>query len=321
MATTTSPMTLEQWADTLNRNISDYFRYIYDKAPEEYSRLLKVEPTSRWFDQYAGAQGIAKPVANRDLEPIPQRSPVKSNTSKIIQTSYRSGMTIERLMIEAPDANNTAPLDNMQDFIESEKTLRNQVAADVYNNGFSVQPYDLTEADGTQRALFSTTHKREDNGATFSNFLNVALPPNLATMYEIIATFKRYQDNVGNFIGMDTAFTMLIPTLKPDWMKAADQICMSPDNPETADRAVNTLRSKFPISCEPINNFTSSTKWFVRADISKRYFPIRMKVFSEPQLSPLKESGNNPDAYFTRMRSILGVGVFGSARGVFGVGI
>lgn len=319
---TSAPMTLEEWAITLNRNITDFFRYIYEPAAAEYPKLAKELSTSMWYQLFAGAQGIAKPIPNRDLNPIPLRSPVRSNTSKSTQVEYRSGIVVERLMFEAPMPGNTAPMDNMRDFIESEKTLRDQVVANVYNNGFSVQDYDFTEFGGSQVALFSTAHNYEDGNGTYSNYLNMAVPPNLASLYQIMATMRRYTDNVGNYINMMTRFTMLIPSLKPDWWQAAAQICLSPDNPETADRAVNTLNKDFNIGYEVINNFTSDSKWFVRTEIGQRYFPILMPVFYPPNMSPLQQiNGLNVDAWGARLRSIFSVALFGSARGVFAVGV
>lgn len=320
---TTSPNTIEQFVDVMNRNIleKDYFRNIYDQAPEEYSELVQVQSTPRPFNIYTGYQGIARPQRNRDLESIPQRSSVKSNKSTILQVPYRSGITIEKFMIEA--AEHRQVLDNMRDFVESEKTLRDAVAADVYNNGFSVQPYDFVEsADNTQRPLFSSAHKREDNGATYSNYINSALPPNISTLFSIMATMKRYTDNVGNFIAMNATFTMLIPSLQPDWMKAAREIVDSMDDPETSDRSINALKREFQIGTRTINNFTSNGKWFLRVDTGKRWFPVRMEVFREPEFSPLinMAQGGNPDAYYSRLRSYFGVGLFGSARGVFAVG-
>lgn len=320
---TTSPLTLEQFVDVMNRNIleGDYYRYIYDQASEEYSKLAQVGTTSRPFDIFTGYQGIAQPVRNRDLEPIPQRSPVRSNKSTILQVPYRSGFTVERFTVE--NAEHKQVLDNMRDFVESEKTLKDAVVANVYNNGFSVQPYDIVQsADGATLPLFSTAHKREDNGATFSNYINSALPPNTSTMFSVIATMMRYTDNVGNFINMNGTYTMLIPSLKPDWIKAAAAITKSVDDPETSDRSVNTLKAQFNVNFETINNFTSSTKWFVRVDTGKRYFPVRLRINQQPQFSELISlaQGGNPDAYYSRLRSIFGVGLFGSARGVFAIG-
>jgi hypothetical protein len=317
---TSPPLVLENFADSLNRN-TDWFRDIYEFAPEEYSKLCKVENTNMWFKINTGVQGIAKPQPNRDMQPVPLRSPVRSNNSTMIQQEYRSGLLLERLMFEAPT--HPEPMDNVRDFIQSEVTLRDQVMANVFNNGFSVQTYDFVEYGGSKVELFSTAHKYENGVGTYSNFLNINVPPNITTLYQIMSTIKAYKDNVGNFINMMGDFTIMVPVSRPDWLQGAAAACLSPDNPDTANRAINTMQRDFNnVKYEAINNFTSSTKWFVRIGTEQRAYPIRMYVFSAPNMSPLAQvNGLNVDAWGSRMRSIFAPGLFGSARGVFAVGV
>lgn len=313
----TSPLTVEQFVEVYNRNLQQYNRNILDFAGAEYPYLVKKESTSRITNERAGVQGIAKPSRNRDLEPIPQRAPYKTNKTTIRTVNYRSGIFAEKLLIET--AEHRQILDNTMDLIQSEKTLKDQMAADLYNSGFTTTNYSIDE-QGTATAIFSATHKREDNGATFSNYLNVGVPPNQETLWNVLSTIGRYTDAVGNFVGMQGTFTILTPTLSPSFCQAAAKLVLSPDDPETSDRAVNTVKQQFSIENKCINNFTSSTKWFIRVDTSKRYFPMLMLSLVEPNLSPMEAISGNPDAFMSRLRTNFGVGPFFSGRGVFAVG-
>lgn len=315
---TSGPLTVEQFVEVYNRNLDQYNRNILDPAQAEWPLLVKKESTSRPFNERDGVQGIAKPTQNRDLEPLPQRSPVKTNKTVIRTINYRSAIYAEKLLIET--AQHREILNNTMDIIESEKTLKDQMAADLYNSGFTTNTYSITEAGDTATAIFSATHKREDNGATFSNYLNVGVPPNQETLWNVLSTIGRYQDAVGNFVGMSGTFTLLTPTLNPGFCQAAAKLTLSPDDPETSDRAVNTVKQQFQIEAKCINNFTSSTKWFIRVDTSKRYFPMLMLSLVEPSLSPMAPISGNPDAFMSRLRTNFGVGPFFSGRGVFAIG-
>src|SRR5688572_26731462 len=92
---TTPPLTLETLADSINRNLTTIDRNVWERAEAEYTEIAKVEPTTRWVDEFAIVQGIPKPRANRDLEPPPQVAPVRGNKTVIRQTSYRSQLTVE----------------------------------------------------------------------------------------------------------------------------------------------------------------------------------------------------------------------------------
>lgn len=314
----TGPLTIEQYVEVTNRNISTIDRYVYETNPPEYQDLCTVESTDRQVTQYQPIQGLSKPTRNRDLEPLPQVAPVKGYASKIVQVPYRSSVVLEESFQHYVDSERASIFDNMQDMIESEKTLRDLIAANIYNNGTTAGSTDFTEFDGTQRALFSTGHYYEDGSATYANYSATVVPPNTDTIYSIcLSSIGRLKDFSGNFLGIKDEFTILTPTLNTDYGKAADQIVWSQDNPETANRSVNTVIRRFRLRHVPINNFTSSTAWYVTKSPSWRGFPIRMLVGIDRQISPLTRFGDNPDGFYSRLRSHFGVGLRFSPRGVF----
>jgi hypothetical protein len=312
-------ITLEQFKEELDRNWSEYTRTRYEQAPEEYSQIARVETTDRFFDKLGGVQGISGPVENRDSQAIPFFSPIKNYTTFIVQKFYRGGYSVTRDLLEMGQYD--VAIDNLDDMIRSEKTLRDKTAVDVINNGTSVQGYEPVEADGTRRALFSTGHVREDNGATISNYYNVLVPPNLDTVYEIGMNYlNRLTDNVGNFIGGYGELTIITPTSNPAYVKAADVIVASMEDPSTANRSVNTARTRFKLKHISLNQLTNSNYWYVRVDISLPSYPIRLKTFKQPEVSALQMMANNPDAMFSRMRSVFGVGLGPTFRGIVAVG-
>lgn len=317
----TSPHVLEEYVEVLNRNIPNIDRNVYEQQPPEYQYFCNVSNTTRQTDQFQQIQGLARPTRNRDEEALPQVAPTKGYASVIRQTPYRSAVVIGKSTMQY--AESKVLEDFMTDMIESEKTLRDAVAADLLNNGASVDTAtDFTEFDATQRAFFSTGHYYEDGSATYSNFLNQGLPPNIDTLYLVLAQYLgRLKDFSGNFIGIGRQFTVLTPTLAPDFVKAADQIIMSQDNPETANRALNTVIRRFNITHQPVNNLTSSTKWYVSIGTNSKGYPLQMRVGADREISPLTNLGAvNPDVYVSRLRSHFGVGKRYSPRGIVCIG-
>lgn len=317
----TSSQVIEEYVDILNANIPNIDRNVYETKPPEYQDFCNVSSTAKQVDQFLQIQGLAKPVRNRDEEALPQVAPYKGYASKILQVPYRSAVVIGRSTMEY--AEHDVLMQYMQDMMEAEKTLRDLVAANLLNNGTSVDALtDFTEFDATQRAFFSTGHYYEDGSATYSNFYNVGVPPNLDTLYLVLAQYLgRLKDFSGNFIGIARKFTLLTPTLNTDFVKAADQICWSMENPETANRAMNTVIRRFQVDHKPVNNLTSSTKWYASIGTDAMGYPLQMRVGSDRNISPLsKNDAVNPDLYMSRLRSHFGVGKRYSPRGLVCVG-
>lgn len=314
------PLTLEQFKEELDANFTEYTRTMYDQAPAEYPDIVRTKDTKRFFEKLGGVQGIHGPIENRDLEAIPFFIPVKSYTTIITQKFYRAGWVVERALVEM--GQHGTAIDNLEDMTRSEKTLRDKTAVDLLNNGTAVQGYEPVEADGTRRSLFSTTHRREDNGAAISNYYQVAVPPNLDTIYEVGMNYlHRLTDGVGNFVGGYGVLTLIVPSNNPGFVKAADVIAASMEDPFTTNRSVNTAKTRFRIA-QPVvsNQLTNSNYWYVRVDVNIRSYPLRMLNFQAPNFSALQMMANNPDAMYSRIRSVFGVGLGSTFRGIVVVG-
>jgi hypothetical protein len=314
------PQNLESCVDAINRNLTDIDRNVWEKANPEYPEVAKIESTTRWVDEFLAVQGLAKPIANRDLEAPPQVAPVRGNKTAIRQVSYRSQLTVEETAMRVADHKQV--YDNLEDLIESFKTLKDQVAVDVFNNGTTgSQTYGITEFDGTNRALFSTGHYYENGNGTWSNYVNVGVPPNIDTVWQVFNQYlNRLYDHNGNFINWPREITILTPSLTPAFGVAAEEIVKSQDRPDTANRATNILRS-LTIKHRVLNNLTSSTKWYIAIPTSHRAYPFIMRQLIDREITPLEKVGPvNPHAYVMTGRSQFGIGFKYSYRGIVAIG-
>jgi hypothetical protein len=315
-----APQNIESLVDSINRNLTSIDRNVWEKAQPEYPDLCKVESGSRWVDEFLAVQGLSKPVANRDLEAPPQVAPVKGNKTVIRQTSYRSQLTVEETAARVADHKEV--YDNLEDLVESFKTLKDQVVGDIFNNGTTgSQTYGIVEYDNTNRALFSTGHYYENGSGTFSNYVNVGVPPNIDTIYQVINQYlRRLYDHNGNFISWPNEFTILTPSLNPAFGVAAEEVVKSQDRPDSANRATNILRS-VTLKHRVINNFTSSTKWYLAVPTSHRAYPLVMRQLIDREITPLEKVGPvNPHAFVMTGRTQFGVGFKYSYRGIVAIG-
>lgn len=328
MAATQPPVSFQQWAEfAYNGNLTETWRNLYEQGPREYDVVARVESKPQHTgltDEMQGVQGIYRPQINWDLEDLPQRSPVQGYKTTIRQVQYRSQLTMEETLYTT--GKHMEMFDNLQDLNDSIKFTKDIANVNIWNNGTTGgQQYGIVEADGVNRAFFSTAHVYEDNSGTWSNYLNVGVPPTPDVVYRVINEYiKRLRDNVGSFINWGNEFVIITPTATPSFGMAADEIVNSMDRPDTANRAVNVLttgRSAFRLSHRALNNLTSTTAWFIAIPTSHRAFPVRMKESIQAEITPLAPLGPmNPHVMLQTTRTRFGSGFKGSYRGVVRIG-
>lgn len=326
----TPPLTLEAFSFALNRNLSNVTRNLYEFAPAESDWLAKREDTDRWFEQIQNLQGIGRPVQNRDLEPLPQVTPVTGYQTVIKQTSWRSQLTIEETLTRvSPWADRI--MDNMEDMMAAVVSLKDSQVSNFYNNGFTNgTPGNIVEYDQVARAFFSTAHQYENGVGTWSNYYNQLVGPNPETVYLIVQQYLgTLRDNAGNFIMWQPNFTILTPKSRPDWGLAADEICASQDRPDTANRAVNVLTTSnmntsmsFRLKHRSLNYLSSTTKWYIVVEIGNRVFPLRLKELLPYEVTPLQNAAPiNPHAWMMTCRTQFAPGFEDSYRGAVAIGV
>lgn len=328
MAATQPPISFDQWADfTYNGNLTETWRGFYERGAREFDVVAKVETKplhTGLTDEMQGVQGISKPEENWDLQDLPQRSPVKGYKTVIRQKQFRSQLTMDRVTFDT--GKHMEIYDNLGDLADSIKAVKDVEAVNIINNGTTgSQPYGIVESDGTNRALYSTTHYYEDGSGTFSNYLNSGVPPTPDVIYRVVSEFlRRIKDNVGAFISWGNEFEIWTPTVTPSFGMAADEIVNSMDRPDTANRAINVLtqgRSALRLSHRQLNYLTSTTKWYFNIPTSNRAFPLRMRVTADAEITPLESIGaNNPHVKKQTATTRFGLGFKNSYRGMVAIG-
>lgn len=318
-------MTFQQWADIIyNGNLTEVVRNLYNRGQREFDIVAKVRPKSNgtgFVDEFQSVQGIARPEENYDLQPLPQRSPVKGYKTTIRQKSYRGQLTIEETAFRT--GKHEEVFQNLGDLVDSVKFLKDVTMVNFINSGTTAGlSTNIVEGDGTARAFFATDHVYEDGSGTWSNLLGTALPPTPDVVYRVKNEFLgRLKDNVGSFISWPNEFVIWTPTATPSYGLAADEVVMSLDRPDTANRATNVVRQSFRLTHRQLNNLTSTTKWYFGVPTSDRAYPLLMVTLLDQEITPLEKLGpQNPHAMVQTARTQFGGGFRGSYRGVVCIG-
>lgn len=309
----------EAYVEHFDRNFSEIKDEMYEQFPKQYTFYMKVEETSKAFVKKSYMGGLGMPLPNRDLEPIPFQEPVKGPISFFTPTNYRLGYQIEKQTIEQEEFGLLG--NRPRTMLYGSVILMEMAAANILNNGFTVQPYDFkVTGDPNNQPLFSINHLREDTRATWANLINQNLPISVETVFQaIVSLLYNMVDSRGLPIAYSGEIFIYVPTLNPTLWQQAIEVANSVMNPGTTDNKTNALLKQFKITVVPLRFLTNPDHWFLGWSPNSPNYGLTMIVNIYPDISPLKEFGNNPDAWFSRLRTRFVAG-YENKRGIAAVG-
>jgi hypothetical protein len=309
----------EAYVEHFDRNFSEIKDEMYEQFPKQYTFYMKVEETSKAFVKKSYMGGLGMPLPNRDLENIPFQEPVKGPISFFTPTNYRLGYQIEKQTIEQEEFGLLG--NRPRTMLYGSVVLMEMAAANLFNNGFTVQPYDFkVTGDPNNQPLFSINHLREDTRATWANLINQNLPITVETVFQaIVSLLYNMVDSRGLPISYSGQIYIYVPTLNPVLWQQAVEVANSVMNPGTSDNKTNALLKTFQINVVPLRFLTNPDHWFLGWSPNSPNYGLTMIVNIYPDISPLKEFGNNPDAWFSRLRTRFVAG-YENKRGIAAVG-
>lgn len=310
---------VEAYVEHFDRNFSAIKDEMYSELPKEYPTFVFVEETSKAFIKSTYQGGLGMPQKNRDLEAIPFQTPPKGPVATFVPIGYRNGYQIERQMIEQEEWSILAS--RPRTMLYGANILMDIAAANLFNNGFTVQNYDAGyDLGGTDLALFSAVNTLENLSGTWSNVIPTNLPITVETVfYAITSLLYNMVDSRGLPIAYTGSFRIYVPTISPVLWQQAIEVIKSTMNPNTTDNKINAVMSQFRLEVVPLRHLTNTDHWFITWEPSSPNYGLKMVVNIYPDITPLSPFGNNPDAWFSRLRMRFTVG-YDNKRGVAAVG-
>lgn len=309
----------EAYVEHFDRNFNEIKDEMYEMFPKQYTFFMKVEETSRAFVKKSYIGGMGMPLPNRDLEPIPFQEPTKGPIAFFTPTNYRLGYQIEKQTIEQEEFGLLG--NRPRTMLAGSVTLMEMAAANILNNGFTPQSYDFqVTGDPNTQPLFSINHLREDSQATWANLVNQNLPITVESVFQTIAALLY---NMLDSRGLPIAYTgtiyLYVPTMNPTLWQQAIEVANSIMNPGTSDNKTNALTKEFTIEVVPLRFLTNPDHWFLSWSPNSPNYGLTMIVNVYPDITPLREFGDNPDAWFSRLRTRFVAG-YENKRGIAAVG-
>lgn len=310
---------VEAFVEHFDRNFSEIKDEMYQQLPKEYPTFLSVEQTDKAFIKSTYMGGLGMPELNRDLEPIPFHTPPKGPIATFKPMGYRSGYQIERQMIEQEEWGLLA--NRPRTMLYGANILMDIAAANLFNNGFTVQAYDTGfDLAGTDLPLFSAVNTLENRSGTWSNIIAQNLPITVETVFYVITTLLYNMVDSRNLpISYTGAFRIYVPTISPTLWQQAIEVVNSVMNPNTTDNKINAAVKQFRLEVVPLRHLTNADHWFITWEPSSPNYGLKMVVNVYPDITPLTPFGGNPDAWFSRLRMRFTVG-YDNKRGVAAVG-
>lgn len=303
---------LEDFAPLFDNNFQQRKEEFRQQYPSEYRFFLRLENMNRAFEKRISLSGLGLPVRNRDGQEIPMQEPILGYPSTFIPVEYRLGYQIERSAVEDEQFGLLAS--RPRSMMYGSEVIKDMVGADILNNGFTLQQYDL---GGT--ALFSTAQVREDGGATWSNLINADQPITVETVFNAIVTLLMLlQDYIGMNLGYSGKFMILVPLINPELYQQAVEVVKSIMNPGTSDNRINAALQEFTLEVHALRYLTNPNAWFVTWAPEAQGYGLLLFERSAPEISPLQPFSGNIDVWYSRLRMRFVAG-YEAKRGVAAV--
>jgi len=287
---------MESLAELFDYNFKQIQDELYQNYPTEHTEYMRVESSDRPFERRNYLSGLGIPVQNRDSQAIPWSEPVIGYTSTWIPVTYRLGYQIERQAVE--DCLWPMLADRPRTMVYGSIVIKDMVAADILNNGFTLQVYDL---GGTP--LFSEDQVREDGGGTWSNLIAEDQPITVETLFNAIASlFSLLQNSIGLNIAYTGTIKVYVPMINPTKWQQAVEAVNSIMNPNTTDNRINAAIKQFSIRVVPLRYLTNEDAWFLGWETSAPNYGLTLINRVEPDISSLKPFAGNEDVWYSRLR-------------------
>jgi hypothetical protein len=309
----------EAYVEHFDRNFSEIKEEMYEQFPKQYTFFMKVEETTKAFVKRSYLGGMGIPIPNRDLENIPFQEPPKGPIALFTPTNYRLGYQIEKQTIEQEEWGLLA--NRPRTMLYGAVVLMEMAAANILNNGFTVQSYDFkVTGDPNNQPLFSINHLREDSLATWANLINQNLPITVETVFSTIASLLyNMVDSRGLPIAYNGTIYIYVPTNNATLWQQAVEVVNAVMNPNTTDNKPNAVTKQFSLEVIPLRYLTNPDHWFLSWSPNSPNYGLTMLVNIYPDITPLAQFGNNPDAWFSRLRTRFVAG-YDNKRGIAAVG-
>jgi len=227
-------------ATNIRSNFADFFgtdklpelQAVIEASTESYPSMIPVlfneEGMTTDIAQHSTMSGLRNPIQVGEAVPV-QFQTIKSGYPKTY-TANKWG-TGYRISKEAVDDGKFGFIERAtKSFARGMFEVKEIAAADVFDNGFTVNGYDGVP-------LFSASHPLENGGGVTGNNLLTAAELSISSFRDLRNIFQNQLNEDGQFIKSKPKY-LVVPQALQD---VAMELVKSQYNPENANNAVNTI--------------------------------------------------------------------------------
>jgi hypothetical protein len=232
-----------------DRDFSKIWHEEEPQLPPQYTQVFKADSfDGKLYKREAKMAGFAGLAEVADGQKISYQDAIAPVTKRFDFTTRGTGYRITRKLWENDEYGEVRKME--RDLKRATDDDIEQYVFNIVNNATSTTN---TGFDGL--ALASTAHTRLDGGAVQANRPTTLTALSLASVKDAIIAFKKLKDDRGR--PYRSAPNKLLHAVDLEF--TAKEILGSPDRPDTANRAVNSVRGVL----EPMSSLyiTSTTFW------------------------------------------------------------
>jgi len=257
-----------------------WFGAKYDEHETEYDKLFDVVGSSKAYEEEVEHTSFGLAPIKAQGSPVVYDGNSQGNVARYTHVAYALGYIVTREEL-ADNLYKEVSMNRAAALAFSMAQTRENVGANVYNRAFS---NSYVGADGLE--LLSTAHTMA-NGGTFSNELSTAADLSEASLEDIAVQIMQATNSKGMKISLRPT-ALLVP---PQLVFEAERILKSTLQNDTANNAVNALRSRGVIPTVHVNHyFTDADAWFVRTNA-----PSGLRWFNREAVEFTKDSDFDTD--------------------------
>lgn len=227
----------------------------WKSRPSQYSRIYQVDSTSRSIEQYAGVTGFGLATPIKENGAVDYDRALQGFTKNFIPTRWGLGFQVSIDLVEDDKLGLAGRF--ARELSRSIKETIEINAALTFARAFAT----YTGPDG--QVLCSASHPLIKSGGVCSNLLSAASQLSFTSLKLALGEAEAVKDDTGKEI--HAPFVNLV--IPKAYRFVAAQLTKSPDDPTTANRAINTLRYAEDGMPQTFiwRYLTSTTAWFLTA--------------------------------------------------------
>lgn len=253
-------ITTASFAKALWPGVNKFFQTSYNEYAPEYSEIFDMESSGQSYEEDVGFAGMGLAPIKTEANSIQYDDMEQGFTTRYTNFMVALGYIISYEMMKDNLYPALLKIGNKKSrhLAFSMRQTKEVIAANILNRAFNS---DFVSGDDSE--LCAVDHPRKTSSSTWSNMLSVAADLSEAAVEQICINIAKFTDEAGLTI-------RILPTkliIPPDLMFTAERILKSVLQNDTANNAINALKSKGIIPAVAVNHYLTGTKrYFVKTN-------------------------------------------------------